>query len=272
MQSDLFALSRPEDLQVRVQPIETTRYPILIVDNVYRHPQAVRDFALSLPYTPLGAGGPGARADLPDTSTIGPLRRLVQQHVGDAYGWPLSTSDAPDPTGTRFHRMRSNADEGPPAVSMPHIDRVMLAGVVYLNLPQQCRGGTKFFRHRATGICEWRVRTAEAVAPSAVSAVMELGFDNDYRQGVLDGRWQDYDELRSMIFHGPEGPPDFMAEGSEDWIQIDAVDMRWNRLICFPGFVFHTSHYDPRWFGSAPGDGRLIQNLLCYWPMAEPPA
>ncbi|MCA9706588.1 MAG: hypothetical protein KDK70_12115 [Myxococcales bacterium] len=192
----------------------------------------------------------------------------MHQHVGQAYGWEELDDGVIAHTGSRFHRMLYPGAASSSEVRMPHIDSVMLAGVVYLNLPEHCRGGTAFFRHRPTGIAEWRVRTREAVAPAAVRAAIELGFDEDYRRGVYEGRWRDYDELRALIFDRPEGPRDFMSCGGDDWIRLDEVEMRWNRLVCFPGFVFHTSHYDPSWFGTEPEASRLIQNLLFYWPMA----
>ncbi len=92
-------------------------------------------------------------------------------------------------------------------------------------------------------------------------AVMNLGFDADFRRGVREGRWSGYDELRPRVFDGPPGPSDFMANGGPDWSRIDAVEMKWNRLVCFPGFAFHPSHYDPSWFGAEPETDRVIQNL-----------
>ena len=206
MQSDPFVLNRPEDMHVCVRPIATTRYPLLIIDDVYRDPHAVRELALSLPYQPLGANNPGARAEVAADAAIGALRRLVHQHVGQAYGWEELDDGVVAHTGSRFHRMLYPGAASSSEVRMPHIDSVMLAGVVYLNLPEHCRGGTAFFRHRPTGIAEWRVRTREAVAPAAVRAAIELGFDEDYRRGVYEGRWRDYDELRALIFDRPEGP------------------------------------------------------------------
>lgn len=268
MQPDPFVLNRPEELSIQVRPIATTRFPMLIVDDVYRDPHAVRELALALPYEPLGANNPGARAEVASKSAIGEVQRLVQQHVGEAYGWQGVDDEVAARTGARFHRMEYPGAASSSDVGMPHIDTVMLAGVVYLNLPDQCRGGTSFFRHRTTGIAEWRVRTTEPVAPAAARAAMTLGFGDDFRRGVQEGRWQSYDELRALIFDGPEGPRDFMSDGSDDWIKIDEVEMRWNRLVCFPGFVFHTSHCHPSWFGTTAETSRLIQNFLFYWPLA----
>jgi hypothetical protein len=164
--------------------------------------------------------------------------------------------------------MRCEGADPDPDVRMPHVDQVMLAGVVYLNLPEHCKGGTTYFRHRDTGIAEWRVRTTRAVDPVAVRAALRLGFDEDFRNGVRAGRWRDYDELRPLIFEG-QGSRDFMSDGGAEWDRIDAVEMRWNRLVCFPGYVFHTSHYHPSWFGTTEEAERLTQNLLYHWPGLE---
>ena len=94
----------------------------------------------------------------------------MQQHVGEAYGWQGLDAGVSAQTGARFHRMSHPGAAAWSEARAPHIDTVMLAGVVYLNLPEQCRGGTAFYRHRATGIAEWRVRTADSVAPAAARA------------------------------------------------------------------------------------------------------
>lgn len=265
MGSDIFAINW-ESLRVSVRPIATTRFPMIVVDDVYRDPHAVRALALSLPYVALGAGNPGGRAEVRGGHDLTGSSQLVQQLLGEAYGRVVPDVDADGNPATRFHRMRCEGADPDPDVHMPHVDQVMLAGVVYLNLPEHCRGGTAYFRHRETGIAEWRVRTERPVDPVAIRAALGLGFDEDFRRGVGDGRWRDYDELRPLIFEGPRGPRDFMSNGSSMWDRIDAVEMRWNRLVCFPGFVFHTSHYHPSWFGTTDEEERLTQNLLYHWP------
>ncbi|MCR9161125.1 MAG: DUF6445 family protein [Nannocystaceae bacterium] len=263
---DTFELNAPDDLRSEVRPIAGTRFPLLVVDNIYKRPEAVRELALSLDYEALGPKSPGGRASCPSDRVVRDLAEVIEHHVGDLYGWSSSQVHPEAPVSSRFHRMRCKGATSGSRVTMPHIDTVMLAGVVYLNLPDQCRGGTAFFRHRGTGVTQWRVRTRWEVAPNAARAAVDLGFDEVYREGLRAGRWRSYDELRARIFDAPSGEENFMSEGGPHWEQIDRTEMRWNRLICFPGFVFHTSLYDPSWFGDTPQSDRVIQNLLLNWP------
>ncbi len=98
------------------------------------------------------------------------------------------------------------------------------AGVLYLNPPEQCSGGTAFWRHRATGLtrfCETEIRR---LGKSPMKTLAQLSND-----------WND----------------------ESKWEQTGLAEMRFNRLTIYPSKDFHS-----RWpfaaFGETPENGRLI--------------
>jgi hypothetical protein len=103
-----------------------------------------------------------------------------------------------------------------------HFDPWLLVGVLYLNEPQQCHGGTVFYAHRNLGFS--RVPT---------------NFDV-----------QEYDGLDTLLTD---------TNDSRAWTVLEHVDMRWNRLILFNPSFFHSPEC---YFGKSKEDSRLYQVFL----------
>lgn len=93
------------------------------------------------------------------------------------------------------------------------------AALIYLSDPQDCRGGTAFWRHRSLG---WD-RLPAGFVPNETSA-KNLNTDGDD-----EGKWQ-MDSL---------------------------VGMKFNRMAIYPTAMFH-SRYPREAFGDTPESGRLI--------------
>jgi hypothetical protein len=104
------------------------------------------------------------------------------------------------------------------------------ASVLYLNRPEQCRGGTAFWRHKILGID--RLPSKESLLSQGLNA------DVFYRQ--MDRDWKDLDL----------------------WEQVDFNPMQWNRFITYRTSLFH-SRFPFEAFGQGPEDGRLI--WICFY-------
>ena len=104
------------------------------------------------------------------------------------------------------------------------------ASVLYLNPPEQCQGGTAFWRHRHLGITELPKREGLA----------EMGVDSYGFYKHIEEDWKKQDL----------------------WEQIDFVPMKWNRFITYPTSLFH-SRFPFEASGSGPKDGRLI--WICFY-------
>jgi hypothetical protein len=108
------------------------------------------------------------------------------------------------------------------------------ATVLYLNRPEQCRGGTAFWKHVKLGINYLPSRTQ----------LQRLGEKVDDFYKEMEQDWKDL----SL------------------WKQIEFVPMKWNRFITYPTCFFH-SRYPFEGFGKGPEDGRLI--WICFYDIAE---
>lgn len=129
------------------------RLPVLIVDDVFKDPAAVRSAALRLPYHAPDYPYPGKLAELPgDERSLAPLLETVLQLVNREYLPripPIAADGRPIRQFARVHADFAITDVHPDELSetqrKPHTDPVPIFGLVYLN-PED-RGGTLFFDH-----------------------------------------------------------------------------------------------------------------------------
>ncbi len=108
------------------------------------------------------------------------------------------------------------------------------ASVLYLNLPEQCHGGTAFWRHKLKGINS---------LPSKEDLTAQ-GLDADAYYKAMDLEWKNL----SL------------------WKREQMVEMKWNRFVTYPTCMFH-SRYPHEAFGTGPQDGRLI--WICFYDISE---
>jgi hypothetical protein len=194
---------------------------LIVVDDFYNDPHEIRRIALGFDYPvpdqPKHYPGRNSRERLaPDG-----LDQVLSQVVGERI---RGLVDERSPHG-RF-RITLAGEAGRYAV---HVDPTGLhwVGVIYLSLPQHCRGGTAFFRHKGLGL-DRTPRTVEQLKPFGAGSVDE--------------------------FLAKEGPRE------ESWEHLMTVPMRFNRMIMYRPWAWHSAGES---FGDSLENGRLIQVLAC---------
>jgi len=203
----------------------------VVVDDFYPDPLAVRRAALALDYPAVT----GVRTFPGRTSTgkIEPPQfdSIASQLVGERIeGWRR-------PTGFHCHFRITLAGET--GRYHAHVDPSGLAwvGVVYLSLPEHCRGGTVFYRHRGLGL-DRTPQQQPALDKLGVASIAEL-----------------------LQRDGPD--PDA-------WEETMSLAMRFNRAIFYRPWLWHSAGPG---FGSGPEDARLVQLLsFAYPPKDSAPA
>jgi hypothetical protein len=192
----------------------------IMMDSFLADPHEARRQALGLDYEP-GAGGtnyPGrvSETPLPITGLEDFVSRTLGQRVVPAPG-----------TLHGHFRLTLGNDKG---LSGVHVDPAFYSGILYLSLPEHCRGGTDFFRHRRTGL-ERVPATAAELAAAGYGDVNDAIEDVVNRDTTKPAKWE-------RVFSAP---------------------MRFNRLILFSPWMFHNA---AKGFGTGPADGRLVQLMF----------
>ncbi|HEY0180195.1 MAG TPA: DUF6445 family protein [Dokdonella sp.] len=188
---------------------------LIIVDDFLDNAAELRRAALRLTYPQLEGAFPG-RNSLERVNIEG-LAEQVSRIVGEPLR-PISPLQSHAKC-----RITLAADVGRAKV---HIDRAYWSGILYLSRPQDCRGGTEFFRHIRTGT----------------------------DRGPIDAR-----ELAAMGYASIEDMHrDIIEKDSNDdskWERTMQVPMRFNRLVLLRPWLWHTA--GPA-FGDTLENGRLV--------------
>lgn len=200
---------------------------LIVIDDFYPDGDEARRIALSFDYPERAGGGnyPGrnSRQRLLPASLDEVVSKITDEPLEGASQHPTG-----EPLSHGHFRITLGHEESRFAV---HIDaNVTWSGIAYLNLPEQCQGGTAFFRHK--GLNDDRF-------PLEMAPLRKLGFAS------VD------DALRHITLNESNEP--------ENWEHQMTVPMRFNRLILFRPWLWHSPAAP---FGTDLESGRLIQTLF----------
>lgn len=190
---------------------------LIVVDDFLgtRDAYGLRDAALRLTYPEQQGAFPGRNSQ--ERLEIEGLDQAVSRLVGERVK-PIS----PLQSHAKF-RITMAADKG---MARVHVDQAYWSGILYLSRPEDCAGGTEFFRHRRTGSdrAPWN---AEELAAMGYTSHQQMHQDIIERDSSDDSKWE----------------------------QTMQVPMRFNRLVLLRPWLWHTA--GPA-FGDRPENARLV--------------
>ncbi len=203
---------------------------LIVIDDFYPDPEEVRRTALGCEYPQISGPRtfPGRNSRQKFTS------QGVDQAVSQVLGARVTGDPSPDATHGKF-RITLAADKSRYLV---HADPTLLdwVGVIYLNSPAQCRGGTAFFRHK--------------------------GLNSDRTPMSQE----------DLAAYGPSSIAELLRQDGNDpdkWQHLMTLPMRFNRLILYRPWLWHSAG---EVFGTSLEDGRLIQLVAFQTQPAAPGA
>jgi hypothetical protein len=188
---------------------------LFIIDDFLRNADAVRAEALTLDYAVQGRF-PGLNSA--EKIRIDGLDQAISNIVREPVRapWTKDFSHA-------SCRLALASDDQPRRI---HIDQSHWSGILYLSRPEDCQGGTEFFRHIRTG-------------------TDRLPMDPE---GLRTAGYASYEELKEEIL-------DKDAFDRSKWEMTMTVPMRFNRLVLLQPHYWHTSGPG---FGDSVENGRLV--------------
>ena len=190
-----------------------------VIDDFLANAEQVREHALSLTYSRSGTyPGRGSVERL----TIGGLDDAIS-----AITRQRLSADWPDNHAHSTCRVTLARDEGDARI---HVDPNYLSGILYLSRPEDCSGGTDFFRHKRTGTDRM---------PATLKGLQDMGYGS-------------YSELEEDLIHKDGGD-------RSKWEQTMSVPMRFNRLVLLHPYYWHTAGPG---FGDSLENGRLVYLLF----------
>jgi hypothetical protein len=200
---------------------------LIVVDDFVDNAEGLRAAALRLTYPAQQGAFPG-RNSLERINIEG-----LADEVSSLVGEPLRPID-PLQSHSKC-RITLAADIGRAKV---HIDHSHWSGILYLSRPQDCSGGTDFFRH---------IPTDSDRAPTDAAGLRRMGFASGA-------------EMHRAIIE-----KDSLDDSK--WERNMAVPMRFNRLLLLRPWLWHTAGPG---FGDRLENGRLV--YLMFFASARPGA
>lgn len=193
---------------------------LIIIDDFLANPDVARAAALRLTYDPAAKKGnyPGILSDRP----------LAISGLADQVSLLAGTPLMPAP-GTNHGQCRITM-KGDRGLSGVHIDPAAYSGILFLSRPEDCRGGTDFFRHKRTGLDR---------VPHDMAGIRGAGYDDINR--LIDG----------VVNHD--------TNRRSQWERLFTIPMRYNRLLLFSPWLFHDAAPG---FGTTPETARLVMLMF----------
>lgn len=192
---------------------------LIVVDDFYPNPHEIRKIALTSEYPEITVKRTFPGRNSASNHIVPGLDRVMSHILSEP---AVGSTDPRSLHG--FFRITHEGEQGRFGV---HVDATsqQWVGVIYLNPPEQCQGGTSFFRHIGMGIDRTPLTDAELNAYGA-SNILDL----------------------------------LEKEGNDPskWERLMTVPMRFNRLIMYRPWIWHAPG-DP--FGNTIENSRLIQLL-----------
>lgn len=192
----------------------------LIIDNFYDDPYEVRQAGLNAEYERRVG-----EVYYPGDNSVGSYEiKGLNEIVSSLVHEPVMRT--PHTAHCRF-RIATAGAESQASLRM-HVDGANYwSGIVYLSLPEHCRGGTEFYRHK------------------------EMNSD---RAPLYDSEVAEYGSESCAIFTQNLTRRD--SNDASKWEHLFTVPMRFNRCVIFRPWFWHTSGIS---FGDRPENARLIQ-------------
>ena len=100
---------------------------------------------------------------------------------------------------------------------------------------------------------------------SILGHIFDMSVSSVVEQLRSVGKLDYYSDTLEKIYNVPIARKTYVTGGDEYWKLVNFVEMKYNRMVFFPSFVFHAHHYQDNWFGNFPETQRLSQEFVYPW-------
>lgn len=209
-----------DELTFDVVDLDGDHAKIVLVDNFYKNPDMVRNLAMMIPHSI----NKRILNSLPVGPTSGRINAFyMQDQLGPAYDdiikqvWPEHYSHYEEDYFLGSFRDATfvvnvmTSENLPPRV--PHTDTTdqrIFASTIYLNTPEECKGGTAFYK--------------------------------------FGGNFYSMSCPKTMDVQGKNLPTHYLTDSEGDWELLYIAEAKWNRMIIYPAASHHHAYVKEGWF------------------------
>mgnify|MGYP003122579281 CR=1 FL=1 len=260
---------------------------VITIDNFFKNPQQVRDFVSKISYTKdikiLGLfHGLRSKIGLDNQIFYDFFKSILKKEYNDDVYIPFKKKrlyvNCIDMSWKNFFKSQKSIDrpDGKDYLGcVPHTDcmfraleenmKKLFASTVWLNLPEECHGGTAFWNFKPLDTqfyyphIHGRSEEIRNGAPDRirqlfslpsyrdyVTKFIELKKTEKYKKIMNDWDWPYSDEefYKKIIkkYEKKENP--FWTESNEKWELLGFTPMKFNRMVIYQGAAFHSQYIE----------------------------
>ena len=245
-ENNIFELN--DNMEIKIEEVGIYKHKVIVIDNFYKRPEEVRRLILNSPSTRdknIIKNYPGARhvMQLNITMVIKFLLNLIQT----TYGYSDIFEDIKH-NNNFICNLYKHCMESSGQCSMPHSDPVLFAAVVYLNLPEECTGGTSIYKHKETKLeilpysnKFYKLTSDDEVAHlyNVYKSICDLA---EPKIDIINKDVINLSDIINRFIYRNDLSHDFITESNNNWELLKILEMKWNRLVLYPGFLFHSPY------------------------------
>lgn len=215
-----------DDLELNITTIPNTNHKIFIIDNFLKSPKKLRTIAKTqvfekIPNNKYGNPGWVSITNLKFNQITKTAQYLAKNYYNTENVEKFGVS-------YQFNLFQGGMQCNYTSV-LPHVDNSFFAFQIYLNLPEECQGGTSFYKHIQTDL-DHNVEY----------------FDADFKK--TEKYWKFMEYFKDTTQNDFQTILETRQIDPNTWERIYGVEMKYNRFIMYPSYVFHSAYIEKEWY------------------------
>jgi hypothetical protein len=220
--TDLIEIS--DELETNITNIPNTDHLIITIDNFLKNPDDLQEIFVNQVFEKT----PNNKNGSPGWTSITNLKfnqiKLTSTYLSDNYFQIETRGDI----SFQFNLFEGGMPCKYTSI-LPHIDQSLFAFQIYLNSPEDCYGGTNFYRHIESGL----EANLEYIVPD---------FKKDEKYWLFKKHYMRINENNYNTIL------DSRQIDSSLWELIHNVEMKYNRFVMYPSYLFHSAYIEKEWY------------------------
>lgn len=213
-----------DELETNITNIPNTNDLVITIDNFLKNPKDLQEIAIKQLFEKNKTNNNKNPGWISITNLKFHQIAITAKYLSDNY-FGLETSNKID---FQFNLFQGGIPCKYTSI-LPHTDQSVCAFQIYLNNSQDCFGGTNFYRHIESGLninleylsSDFKRDESYWTFKNYSTEIQE----NDYNT-ILDSN-----QIDSSI-----------------WELIHSVEMKYNRFVMYPSYLFHSAYIEKEWY------------------------
>jgi hypothetical protein len=219
-----------DNLDLQICRIGDGAHIAIIIDNFLKNPEYLKEITQSHPFDlnyKNNSSSPGFSSPtalkyykIKKTATYLAKNYFNLTHVDDNYSL--------ESIYVQFNLLKGGCPCKYSSIA-PHVDPAFLAFQIYLNEPDDCNGGTSFYKNK-----------------EANTDVDAYYIDKNHKQKEEYFKLKKYRNKLESIDHNTI--LDCRLIDFKDWEEYFRIEMKYNRFVIYPSYAFHAPYIEKEWF------------------------